>query len=125
MTQFYRRITIFYKECVNMLKVKNTFNPGWHLVRICDANVITVKDKYQALILELKNKERVQQSFLIFINNWMLVHQLLDASFEEYSENEEIDEKDLIDTILYVNIEEKNNRLVITEIREYAEDEAA
>lgn len=108
-----------------MFIANKTFTPGWHLARIYNANVIMVKGQYEALSLELKNKDQVRQSFLIFINNLMLIRQLLVASFEEFNENEEIDEKDLIDVVLWVNIEEKNNLLVITEIQEYVEDEAA
>lgn len=55
----------------------------------------------------------------------MLIKQLLDVTYDQYDANEEFDEKDFIDMVLYVNLEEKNNLLVITAIREYIEDETA
>lgn len=108
-----------------MFTLQNTFTAGWHLVRIIDAKAITVKGQYDALSLEFKNSAQVRQSFLIFINNWMLIKQLLDVTYDQYDANEEFDEKDFIDMVLYVNLEEKNNLLVITAIREYIEDETA
>lgn len=107
-----------------MFRQRNTFTEGWHVVSICDANVIIVKEQYEALSLELMNKDRGRQTFLIFINNWMLIKQLLDVTYDQYNDNEEFDEKDFIDMDLQVKLEEKNNLLIITEIQGY-EDEAA
>lgn len=107
-----------------MFTLQNTFTAGWHLVRIIDAKAITVKGQYDALSLEFKNSAQVRQSFLLFINNWMLIKQLLDATYDQYDANEEFDEKDFINMDLYVKLEEKNNLLIITEIQGY-EDETA
>lgn len=107
-----------------MLKKPKIFTEGWHVVRVCDATVTLVNDQYEALRLELMKENRARQTFLIFINNWMLIKQLLDVTYDQYDDNEEFDEKDFIEMDLYVKLEEKNNLLIITEIQEY-EDEAA
>ncbi len=105
-------------------RLNQGFIPGYNLVKIVSSAVVDFKG-YKVFSLGFRNEYGVENNFNIFLNNIHLLNQLLSLTFENFSYEEDIDEKDFIDLVLYVYLEPKDTYIKITKFKEYVEDEDA
>lgn len=104
-----------------MFRVNPGFVRGYNYAQIADARIAQIKG-YAAIALDLVNEYGVQNTFLVFLNNTYLINQLLSIVYHSFSFDEELDEKDLVGTKLYVYLEPQVNYFKITRFQECNDD---
>ncbi len=105
-------------------RVNRGFVSGYNLVQIINAAVVEFKG-YDVLSLTFRNEYGMESNFIIFLNDFHLLNQLLNITFDSFTYDEDIDEKNFIDLVLYAYLEPKDTYMKITKLKEYVEDEDA
>lgn len=87
----------------------------WQIVKVIGAELVDYGFNKLAVKLTLINEEFNKGRFLIFVNNTILINELVAITYGYYKQHD-VDEKDFIGLEMFVWLEERNGYLNITDV---------